>query len=116
MEAAKRRGIAVIVREPLVNGLATGKYTSGSAFGEGDIRNNFPLQYREDVLHEVNDIRRRFAHRPASLAQVALKYVLSFDAASVVIPGTKTRQQAEENMKASDLPDLTEEELAVFGS
>lgn len=116
VETAKRRGIAVIVREPLANGLATGKYSKGSTFGEGDIRNNFPLDYLETVTSEINEMKRRFMQRKASMPQIAIKYVLSFDAVSVVIPGAKTEAQVTENIDASDMPDLTEEELRVFGS
>ena len=42
METAKRRGIAVIVREPLANGMLTGKYNAKSTFEQGDIRQAMP--------------------------------------------------------------------------
>jgi len=116
METAKRRGIAIIAREPLANGLATGKYAKESRFEKGDIRGSMPPEYMEAVLEEAEKIKKRFAGRQATLAQIALKYVLSFDSVSVTIPGAKTAAQIEENMKASDIPELTEEELAVFGS
>ena len=114
METAKRRGIAVIVREPLANGLLTGKYTKESSFEKGDIRNNTPQQYMEGVTELAEEIRKKFPH--ASPAQIALKYILSFDCVSTVIPGAKAEKQAEENMAASQLASLTKEEMAFFGS
>lgn len=134
METAKRRGIAVIVREPLANGLLTGKYKKQngaehkdarsassnsasytlSAFEKGDIRNNMPQDYKEGVAELAGEIRKKFPHMSA--AQVALKYILAFDCVSTVIPGAKTEQQAAENLAASDMPDLTKEDMAFFGS
>jgi len=114
METAKRRGIGVIVREPLANGLLTGKYNTGSSFEKGDIRNNTPPQYMEGVTELAQEIKERFPW--ATPAQIALKYVLSFDCVSTVIPGAKTPEQAAENMAASDIRPLTKEDMAVFGS
>ena len=114
METAKRRGVAVIVREPLSNGLLTGKYTTDSSFERGDIRNNTPEQYMEGVVELADEIKKRFPW--ATPSQIALKYVLSFDCVSTVIPGAKTTNQAAENMAASELRALTKDEMAVFGS
>lgn len=116
MEAAKRRGVAVIVREPLVNGFAAGKYRPGSRFEAGDIRSGMPPGYMESLMNAVENIRQKFTHRKEGLAQIALKYVLSFDCVSTVIPGAKTSKQVAENLQTSDIPPLTEEDLAVFGS
>ena len=114
METAKRRGIAIIVREPLANGLLTGKYTASSVFEKGDIRNNTPPQYMEGVTELADEMEKRFPW--ATPAQIALKYILSFDCVSTVIPGAKTPEQAAENMVASDIRALTKEDMAVFGS
>lgn len=124
METAKRRGIAVVVREPLANGLLTGKYTKHtdaqgassdiSNFERGDIRARMPKDYMEGVTELAEEIRKKFPW--ATPAQVALKYILGFDCVSTVIPGAKTEQQAGENMLASDMRSLTKEELVVFGS
>ncbi|MBI4019735.1 MAG: aldo/keto reductase [Candidatus Aenigmarchaeota archaeon] len=116
MEAAKRRKIAVVVREPLVNGFATGKYRGDSSFAGEDIRSRMPREYIENLAELMEEVRKRFSHRKESLAQIALKYVLSFDSVSTVIPGAKTERHVAENIGASGIPGLTEEELKVFGS
>ena len=114
METAKRRGIAVIVREPLANGMLTGKYNAKSTFEQGDIRQAMPEDYKEGITELAKEIRERFPRLTS--AQVALKYVLNFDCVTTVIPGAKTEQQVEENMAVSDLPALTQEEMSFFGS
>ena len=116
MEEAKRRGVAVIVREPLANGFLTGKYGANSRFDETDIRYRFPPDYIGQMVETVDEIRKGLSNRNATMAQLALKYVLAFDSVSTVIPGAKTPQQAEENMLASDMPDMTDEEMSVLGS
>lgn len=116
METAKRRGIAVICREPLANGFLTGKYTAASGFEPGDIRSRFPRYYLEEIAAEVDELKKKFVHRNGTLAQLALKYVLSFDSVTAVIPGAKTEKQVEENIAASDMPPLTEAELRSLGA
>ena len=47
----------------------------------------------------------------ATLAQLALRWILGFEAVSTVIPGAKTPEQARANAAAADLPPLPEETL-----
>jgi aryl-alcohol dehydrogenase-like predicted oxidoreductase len=55
--------------------------------------------------------KARFLVTPErTLAQAALRFVLDAPAVSVVIPGIKTVAQAVENLAASELPGLTEDE------
>ncbi len=116
METAKRRGIAIIAREPLANGFLSGKYNERSRFDKTDIRSRMPPEYIEEMTELVSHMKQRFASREGTMAQIALKYVLAFDCVSTVIPGAKTGQQAEENMKASGIKALTEEEMNFLGS
>ena len=48
----------------------------------------------------------------ATMAQLALRWILMFDAVSCVIPGAKRPSQAEDNVRASELPPLSEETMA----
>ena len=118
LESAKRKGIGIIVREPLANGFLSGKYNAESKFEDGDIRSRMPKQYVEELTALVEEIEDRFGHRlsSATLAQIALRYILMFDSVSTLIPGAKTEWQAEQNMKGSDIAPLTEEEMAILGS
>jgi len=115
MEAAKRAGVAVIIREPLANGLLTGKYDGKSEFDETDIRCRFPQDYISQIADSVFEVKKKI-HRNATMSQISLKYVLAFDSVCTVIPGFKTARQVKENIQTSDMPDLTDEEMAVFGS
>ena len=50
----------------------------------------------------------------ATLAQLALRWILDFEAVSTVIPGAKTPAQARANAAAAELPPLPEETRAVI--
>ena len=50
----------------------------------------------------------------ATLAQLALRWILDFDAVSTVIPGAKTPEQARANAAAAELPPLSEETHALI--
>ncbi len=118
LESAKRMGIGIIVREPLANGFLSGKYDSSAKFDKTDIRSRMPAEYVEGLTALVSEIEDRFKHRlsESTLAQIALRYVLMFDSVSTVIPGAKSERQVEQNMKACDLAELTNEEMAILGS
>ncbi|MBI4162446.1 MAG: aldo/keto reductase [Candidatus Aenigmarchaeota archaeon] len=118
LESAKRMGIGIIVREPLANGFLSGKFDKESKFEQGDIRSRMPSQYVEELTALVEEIEDRFKSRLSSvtLSQIALRYILMFDSVSTVIPGAKTEWQVEQNMKASGIAPLTEQEMAILGS
>jgi aryl-alcohol dehydrogenase-like predicted oxidoreductase len=114
-DQARRRDVGVIVRVPLASGLLTGKFDRRTAFlpddhrafnrhGEQfDVGETFAGVDYELGLNVVDQLR---AHVPegATLAQLALRWILTFDAVSTVIPGAKSPEQARANAAASDLP------------
>lgn len=108
--AALAANVAVIAREPLANGLLSGKYDAGDDFAPGDIRARWPAHYRRARIETAAWLRDRLATPERTLAQAALRFVLDQSAVSVVIPGAKTAQQVAQNLAASDLPPLTADE------
>lgn len=115
LETAKRRGIGIIVREPLANGFLT-CINKDRVFDEGDIRYGMPLHYKEELSDIANNLFENIRNRNETRAQLALKFITNFDSVSVVIPGCKTEKQTIENMSVSELPDLTEEEMSSLGA
>ena len=112
---AQEKKVAIIVRLPLASGLLSGKMNQGSTFSENDHRNfnrdgqkfnvgeTFSGLPFEKGLQLVDGLKR-FA--PDNLSQFALRWVLDFDAVSVVIPGSKNPHQVVDNCAASALPPL----------
>jgi len=109
-QAARERNVGIIAREPLSNGFLTGKFTLDSTFPSGDIRSNFPRNYLAGLIGAAQQLRL-LESKTRTLAQASLRFALDHKDISTVIPGAKTPQQTEENLKASELPPLTGEEL-----
>lgn len=95
---AREKGIAVIVREPLACGFLTGRYTKESVFGEKDHRKRWTREELEEDLAKVEKVKFMADRYHISLAKAALKFVLSHNEISTVIPGGKTPEQVEENV------------------
>ena len=109
-QTARQNNVAIIAREPLANGFLTGKISDDSSFPPGDIRFNFPRDYFHTLVKAAQKLKF-LESKSRTLAQASIRFVLDHGEISTVIPGAKTRQQAEEDLQASELPSLTGEEL-----
>ena len=120
-EAAKKHQVGVIVRVPLASGLLTGKFHEHSVFNPKDHRfyNRNGEQFDKgetfsgvDYLTGLAAVQALQAVFPnESLPQIALRWILMFDAVSTVIPGASKPVQILDNAKASELPPLTEKQM-----
>jgi aryl-alcohol dehydrogenase-like predicted oxidoreductase len=122
-EAAKKRNVAIIARVPLASGLLTGKLKADSTFDDSDHRKfnrhgeafdvgeTFSGVPYEAGLAAVERIRP-LVRGDAAMAQLALRWILMFDAVTVVIPGAKNAAQARSNALAADLPPLPDADMA----
>lgn len=108
--AAKYK-VGLIAREPLANGLLTGKYDEDATFPHGDFRHQWPPEMVRTQVLAARRLASFLVQDDRTLAQAALKFVLAFPEVSVTIPGAKTPAHAEENMGASQAPDLTPNEI-----
>ena len=108
---ATGKGVGIVAREPLANGFLTGKYDDKAEFYEGDIRAAWPREYVAARAAAAGVLAGLAHEHGMTPAQLALRYVLSREEVSVVIPGIKTPEQAEENFFASELGPLNDELL-----
>ncbi|MBA7710890.1 hypothetical protein ES703_119838 [subsurface metagenome] len=63
------------------------------------------------MVDKVDKIRHIAEEKNRTLSQFSLQFCLQNDAVSVVIPGTKTPEQLEENAKASSYGKLFPKEV-----
>jgi aryl-alcohol dehydrogenase-like predicted oxidoreductase len=120
-EQAKKKNVGVIVRVPLASGLLSGKYDANTTFQPGDHRHDnrngelfdkgetFSGVRYDTGLKAVRKLKAAFPD--VSLAQLALKWVLMFDAVSCVIPGASKVEQVNSNVEAGKLDDLSREDM-----
>jgi aryl-alcohol dehydrogenase-like predicted oxidoreductase len=121
-DRAKTRNVAIIARVPLASGLLAGKFKADTRFEETDHRQFNRHGEAFDVgetfsgvpydvgLAAVEKIRPLVESR--TMAQFALRWILMFDAVTVVIPGARNAAQARSNAEAADLPPLRPETMA----
>jgi len=106
---AFKNDIGIIAREPLSCGLLTGKYRADSKFPKTDHRRGWDVSYLEESVKRVRKLVY-LENNERSLTQSAIRFALSGEAVSTVIPGGKTTDQVGENIAASTV-DLSHEEL-----
>ena len=121
-EQARARDVGVIARVPLASGLLTGKFTrestfapddhrtfnrQGEAFDQGETFAGVDFETGLDVVEAL----RPLVPEGATPAQLALRWILMFDAVSTVIPGAKTPEQARANAAAAGLAPLRGETM-----
>jgi len=107
-------GVGVIARVPFDESSLTGKLTKGTVFPKGDFRRRYFERTLDETVDRVEALRRAVSGRAESLASAALRYCLSREAVSTVIPGIRNVWQAEQNLAASDAGPLTGESLELL--
>jgi aryl-alcohol dehydrogenase-like predicted oxidoreductase len=119
---AKQNNVGILARVPLASGLLSGKMTRDRHFDADDHRvtNRHGEQFdRGETFSGVDfetglkaaDELKQYVPAGATLAQLALRWILMFDAVTCAIPGAKTPEQAEANARAADLPPLSAETM-----
>ena len=121
----QRRGLGVLARVPLASGLLTGRLSRGSVFepndhraynrnGEAfDVGETFAGLDYEAGLAVVEELRP-LVPAGATMAQLALRWILMHDGITAAIPGAKSPEQARANAAAADLPPLSPETMAAI--
>jgi aryl-alcohol dehydrogenase-like predicted oxidoreductase len=120
---AKRKQIGILARVPLASGLLTGKMKGTSTFAADDHRafNRYGESFDrgetfsgvdfETGLQAVEELRPLIPPG-ATMTQLALRWILMFEAVTCAIPGGKRPEQVVENVAAADLPPLPQETMA----
>jgi aryl-alcohol dehydrogenase-like predicted oxidoreductase len=120
--AAAEKNVGIIVRVPLASGLLTGKFTPSTIFNPDDHRafNRHGEAFDKGEtfagvdflmgLNAVEEIKKLFP-ADSTLASMALKWILMFPEVSCIIPGASRPEQILSNLKASELPDLSKDQM-----
>jgi aryl-alcohol dehydrogenase-like predicted oxidoreductase len=117
---AQEKGVGIIARVPLASGLLTGKFSKQTEFKESDHRNynrdgqrfnvgetfaGVPFEKGVELVDELENM----VPEGMTMVQMALRWILDYDAVSVVIPGASSPEQARANAHISDLPPLSDD-------
>jgi aryl-alcohol dehydrogenase-like predicted oxidoreductase len=114
--ACRELGVAVIARVPLDEGSLAGELTVDSRWPDGDWRNTYftPASLSETVAR-VEAIRP-LVPEGQTMAELALRFILSNPTVTAVIPGMRTPAHLAANVAASDRGPLPDDLLAALRS
>lgn len=112
---ALSEGVGIMVWSPLAGGLLSGKYSRDDQQADGGRRAvfDFPPVDKERAFSVIDVAREIAAAKGATVAQVAIAWLLHQRAVSSVIIGAKRIDQLEDNLGAVDVA-LTAEDLAAL--
>jgi aryl-alcohol dehydrogenase-like predicted oxidoreductase len=124
---AQRRRVGILARLPLSSGMLSGKLSRASKFDKDDHRsyNRHGEEFDRgetfsgldyDAGLQAVEALRPMTPAGASMAQMALRWILMFPAVTCAIPGAKRAGQVEENASAADLPPLPEATMVAIRS
>ncbi len=102
LPACERLGVGVIVRVALDEGGLTGMVKPDTEFEEGDWRASYFKGDRKRQVYERTQALSFLTEDGSSLAEAALRFVLSHPAVSTVIPGMRSPSRVEQNVRISD--------------
>ncbi|MFC4402742.1 aldo/keto reductase [Gracilibacillus xinjiangensis] len=119
---AQEKNVGILARVPLASGLLTGKFSTNHQFEQDDHRNfnkdgeafnvgetfaGLPFKKGVELSKKIDWI----AEGRGNMTRAALKWILSHDSISSVIPGFKTVKQVEDNLAAIDVKEFSANEL-----
>jgi aryl-alcohol dehydrogenase-like predicted oxidoreductase len=122
--AAAEHRVGILARVPLASGLLTGKLNArsefaptdhrsfnrnGESFDQGETFSGVPLDVGFAAVEEL----RPLVPPSATMAQLALRWILMHPAVTCAIPGGKTVKQIEDNVRAADLPPLSADAMTT---
>lgn len=108
-------GIGIVVWSPLAGGFLTGRYTRDNpSGGQGRLSGFDILPYDREKAHELIDQMRGIAQQHnASIAQVALAWLLAKSYVTTILLGASKVAQLEDNLGATDVK-LSVEAIAAL--
>jgi aryl-alcohol dehydrogenase-like predicted oxidoreductase len=103
LPAGQKHDVGVIARVPFDEGGLTGAITPDTKFPAGDFRNEyFGGDRKRQVWERTEALKKLLDGEAETLPELALRFVLSHDAVSTVIPGMRRLSSVDANVAVSD--------------
>jgi aryl-alcohol dehydrogenase-like predicted oxidoreductase len=97
----KENNISIIARVPFDEGALTGKVTPDTEFPRKDFRNSyFRGDRKQEVWDRLQKINELTSAEAATPAEAALRFTISFDEMTTVIPGMRSTEHLMANVAA----------------
>ncbi|MEQ5055420.1 aldo/keto reductase [Klebsiella michiganensis] len=116
LETCNNLGISVVAYSPVSRGLLSGKLHDLSTLAENDSRRYLPRfmgNNLKDNNNIINELKTFATVNGMTPAQLALAWIMNNEAGIIPIPGTRTPQYLDENIRAADIA-LTSEQISTI--
>ena len=108
----KDNNISIIARVPFDEGSLTGNIKPDTVFPANDWRNNyFKGDRKQQIWDRVQKLAKDVKDETDSLAEAALRYTISFDEVTTVIPGMRKEKNLISNLASAEKGILSEDLL-----
>jgi aryl-alcohol dehydrogenase-like predicted oxidoreductase len=111
-DAAHEHGGGILVRVPHSSGLLEGNLTPQTTFPKWDHRSHRPKEWLTEGLKKVDQLDFLTEGAGRTIGQAGLKFVLHDDHVISALPNIYDHGQLAEFAATSDVPDLTDAEMA----
>lgn len=108
---AKKNNIGLIARVPLDEGGLTGKLTRDTKFTDELHSVYFDQENLNQLIPKIDEIKKLLGKEAKTIPELSLRFILSHDEVSAVIPGTRKVKNVEDNVSVSDGRKLSAELL-----
>jgi aryl-alcohol dehydrogenase-like predicted oxidoreductase len=100
--ACIEHNVGIIARVPFDEGSLTGTLTKTSTWPKNDWRNTYFVKENLDASVDNADALKPLIPKGMTMPEMALRFILGEPAVSTIIPGMRTTNHVESNMKTSD--------------
>lgn len=117
LDFCEKNNISILARVPFDEGALTGNVTVDTVFPEGDFRNNYFRENRKQQVQErISRLKDDVSGETESVAETALRYIVSFDAVTSVIPGMRSEKNLLSNINSVEKGALSKDMLEKLKS
>ena len=108
----EQHGVGILARVPFDESSLTGKLTKETKFPPDDFRARYFADGRlAETVDRVEALRWLVPDHASTMPEAALRFCLSYEAVSTVIPGIRNPWQAKQNLASADAGPLGPEAL-----
>lgn len=112
LDAASKNNVGIMARVPDASGVLTGKVNEKTVFDKNDHRGNRKKEWIIEAMQKIEKIKPIATAKGWTISQLAIKFILSQKAVSVVLPTAIDVEEIEMFVEMSDGKYLNENESA----
>jgi aryl-alcohol dehydrogenase-like predicted oxidoreductase len=112
LDTAKKSGVGILVRVPDASGVLTGKVNGKTVFERNDHRSTRKREWILQAIQRAEKLKPLYDSNGWNITELAIKFILSQKAVSVVLPTVVDAEEIEMFAQMSDGKYLTDSELS----